>query len=114
MHPKPYPTDGHPDTIDLKEAQSFGKEMAQLGLRIQTEGPGAVFKEQPDTDECIFWVSPNTRVLCSCDEFVGTINHAYGSTNLFAISSTDIKICWAMYALTKKMEGAETPSVCLQ
>jgi flavodoxin/ferredoxin len=44
MHPKPYPTDGHPDAIDLKEAQSFGKEMTELRLRIETEGPGAVPK----------------------------------------------------------------------
>ncbi len=32
--PKPYPTDGHPDDIDLKEAEDFGKEMANLGQRI--------------------------------------------------------------------------------
>jgi flavodoxin/ferredoxin len=32
--PKPYPTDGHPDDIDLKEAEYFGKEMANLGQRI--------------------------------------------------------------------------------
>jgi flavodoxin/NAD-dependent dihydropyrimidine dehydrogenase PreA subunit len=43
-HPKPYPTDGHPDTIDLKEARLFGEEMAQLGLRIETEGPGIIPK----------------------------------------------------------------------
>ena len=26
--PKPYPSDGHPDSIDLKEAEEFGREMA--------------------------------------------------------------------------------------
>jgi flavodoxin/formate hydrogenlyase subunit 6/NADH:ubiquinone oxidoreductase subunit I len=44
MLPKPYPTDGHPDAIDLKEAQSFGEEMARLALCIQTEGPGVIPK----------------------------------------------------------------------
>jgi len=38
-HPKPYPTDGHPDEIDLKEAEDFGKEMAELSRRILAEGP---------------------------------------------------------------------------
>ena len=33
-HPKPYPTDGHPDVIDLKEAQDFGAEMVRLCQRI--------------------------------------------------------------------------------
>jgi flavodoxin/ferredoxin len=42
MHPKPYPTDGHPDAIDLKEARLFGEEMARLGLRIETDGPGVI------------------------------------------------------------------------
>jgi len=32
--PKPYLTDGHPDTIDLKEAQAFGKEMAERAMKI--------------------------------------------------------------------------------
>ncbi len=42
MMPKPYFTEGHPDDIDLAEAQAFGKEMAELRLRIKTEGPAAV------------------------------------------------------------------------
>ncbi|MFC1534644.1 flavodoxin family protein [Thermodesulfobacteriota bacterium] len=33
-HPKPYPTDGHPDEIDLKEAETFGKAMLELSLSI--------------------------------------------------------------------------------
>jgi flavodoxin/formate hydrogenlyase subunit 6/NADH:ubiquinone oxidoreductase subunit I len=32
--PKPYPTDGHPDSIDLKEAENFGKEMAKRSRKI--------------------------------------------------------------------------------
>lgn len=32
--PKPYFTDGHPDEIDLAEAEAFGREMAERALRI--------------------------------------------------------------------------------
>ncbi|WP_258359864.1 4Fe-4S dicluster domain-containing protein [Moorella sulfitireducens] len=31
---KPYFTDGHPDEIDLKEAETFGREMAERALRV--------------------------------------------------------------------------------
>jgi flavodoxin/ferredoxin len=32
--PKPYFTDGHPDEIDLKEAEDFGKELVERSRRI--------------------------------------------------------------------------------
>ena len=32
--PKPYLTDGHPDEIDLKEAEDFGKELPEISKRI--------------------------------------------------------------------------------
>jgi ferredoxin len=32
--PKPYLTDGHPDAIDLREAEDFGREMAERSQRI--------------------------------------------------------------------------------
>jgi ferredoxin len=32
--PKPYFTDGHPDAIDLKEAEDFGREMVERSKRI--------------------------------------------------------------------------------
>jgi len=32
--PKPYFTDGHPDAIDLKEAEDFGREMLERSRRI--------------------------------------------------------------------------------
>ena len=32
--PKPYFTDGHPDEIDLKEAEDFGREMVERSKRI--------------------------------------------------------------------------------
>jgi menaquinone-dependent protoporphyrinogen IX oxidase/NAD-dependent dihydropyrimidine dehydrogenase PreA subunit len=33
--PKPYFTDGHPDIIDIKEAEDFGKEMVERSGRIR-------------------------------------------------------------------------------
>jgi flavodoxin/Fe-S-cluster-containing hydrogenase component 2 len=32
--PKPYITDGHPDAIDMKEAEQFGREMAERAKKI--------------------------------------------------------------------------------
>jgi ferredoxin/flavodoxin len=32
--PKPYHTDGHPDEIDLQEAEAFGREMAERAIKI--------------------------------------------------------------------------------
>ena len=32
--PKPYLTDGHPDEVDLKEAEEFGREMVEVSQRI--------------------------------------------------------------------------------
>jgi flavodoxin/NAD-dependent dihydropyrimidine dehydrogenase PreA subunit len=40
--PKPYPSDGHPDEIDLKEAEDFGKEMVELSQRVSGEGPEVI------------------------------------------------------------------------
>jgi flavodoxin/NAD-dependent dihydropyrimidine dehydrogenase PreA subunit len=40
--PKPYPTDGHPDAIDLKEAEEFGKEMAERSQRITSGEKGLI------------------------------------------------------------------------
>jgi len=34
--PKPYLTDGHPDEIDLKAAEKFGREMVGISQRIHT------------------------------------------------------------------------------
>ncbi len=38
IEPKPYPADGHPDEIDLKEAEDFGKEMVELSRRVSIGG----------------------------------------------------------------------------
>jgi ferredoxin len=40
--PKPYFTDGHPDAIDLAEAEAFGREMAERALRIAAGEPDLV------------------------------------------------------------------------
>jgi menaquinone-dependent protoporphyrinogen IX oxidase/Fe-S-cluster-containing hydrogenase component 2 len=40
--PKPYFTDGHPDAIDLKEAEDFGQEMVERSRRIYKGETGLV------------------------------------------------------------------------
>ncbi|MBN2061375.1 MAG: EFR1 family ferrodoxin [Deltaproteobacteria bacterium] len=40
--PKPYFTDGHPDEIDLKEAEDFGKEMVARSKRISNGEAGLI------------------------------------------------------------------------
>lgn len=40
--PKPYPTDGHPDAIDLQEAEEFGREMAERSRRISSGETGLI------------------------------------------------------------------------
>ncbi len=60
VSPSPYLTDGHPDEIDLREAEEFGKEMAEISRRISAgesklipplpEMPGVVFGEGPPRD----------------------------------------------------------------
>lgn len=39
--PKPYPTDGHPDEVDLREAEEFGRETSELS-RLIYEGTARV------------------------------------------------------------------------
>jgi ferredoxin/flavodoxin len=45
--PKPYFTDGHPDEIDLDEAESFGKEMAERSQRVY-QGEADLIQELPE------------------------------------------------------------------
>jgi NAD-dependent dihydropyrimidine dehydrogenase PreA subunit/flavodoxin len=40
--PKPYFTDGHPDEIDLKEAEDFGREMVERSQRIRSGESGLI------------------------------------------------------------------------
>ncbi|NTV89947.1 MAG: hypothetical protein HGA22_06240, partial [Clostridiales bacterium] len=45
---KPYVTDGHPDAIDLQEAEAFGVEMAQRAMKVAAGETGLIPK--PGTD----------------------------------------------------------------
>jgi NAD-dependent dihydropyrimidine dehydrogenase PreA subunit/flavodoxin len=45
--PKPYFTDGHPDEIDLKEAEDFGCQMIDRSRRIQ-DGETGLIQELPE------------------------------------------------------------------
>ena len=47
--PKPYPLDGHPDEIDIKEAEDWGREMAERAIRIYN-GEKALIPEIPRGD----------------------------------------------------------------
>lgn len=40
--PKPYFTDGHPDEIDLQEAEAFGRDMAERAVRIAAGETGLI------------------------------------------------------------------------
>ncbi|MBN1847402.1 MAG: hypothetical protein JW932_02325 [Deltaproteobacteria bacterium] len=48
--PKPYYTDGHPDELDLKEAEVFGREMVELSRRIDN-GETELIPTFPETPE---------------------------------------------------------------
>jgi ferredoxin len=46
-HVEPYPTMGHPDEIDLKEAEDFGREMVQRSWRISAGETGLIPPDPP-------------------------------------------------------------------
>jgi flavodoxin/ferredoxin len=50
LMPKPYYTDGHPDSIDLKESMEFGKEIAIRSRKI-AGGETRLIPELPEKDE---------------------------------------------------------------
>jgi len=55
--PKPYLTDGHPDPIDLDEAEDFGRRMAERAQRIRAGETNLIppVPYGPDTDD--LWVN---------------------------------------------------------
>jgi NAD-dependent dihydropyrimidine dehydrogenase PreA subunit/flavodoxin len=57
--PKPYFTDGHPDEIDLKEAEDFGREMGEHSQRI-FRGETQLIPKLPEGKEWekIYWEPP--------------------------------------------------------
>jgi flavodoxin/ferredoxin len=48
--PKPYFTDGHPDSIDLQEAKDFGREMVERSMKIAAGGTQLI-PELPEKEE---------------------------------------------------------------
>ena len=46
-HPEPYPTGGHPDEIDLREAERFGKEMVERSRKISQGIKGLIPADPP-------------------------------------------------------------------
>jgi flavodoxin/ferredoxin len=46
LFPKPYLTDGHPDDIDLKEAEAFGSELPEISRKI-SEGDSTLIPPIP-------------------------------------------------------------------
>jgi NAD-dependent dihydropyrimidine dehydrogenase PreA subunit/flavodoxin len=48
--PKPYFTDGHPDDIDLREAEDFGREMVARSQRIHN-GETGIMQQLPEGKE---------------------------------------------------------------
>ncbi|MFC2070913.1 EFR1 family ferrodoxin [Chloroflexota bacterium] len=66
--PKPYLTDGHPDAIDLKEAEDFGREMAERSQSIYQGNTqlipafpkGREYDELYEPSEAKPWVFPET------------------------------------------------------
>ena len=57
--PKPYYTDGHPDAIDLKEAEDFGREMVERSRRVY-KGETQLIPVLPRGSEYdeIYWPAP--------------------------------------------------------
>lgn len=56
-NPTPYGTDGHPDEIDLKEAEEFGREMVWRSQRIYA-GETSLIPEEPPR-----WLLLSLRVI---------------------------------------------------
>jgi NAD-dependent dihydropyrimidine dehydrogenase PreA subunit/flavodoxin len=49
-----HPCDGHPDEIDLKEAEAFGREMAERAQRIAA-GETSLIPELPKPEDDMLW-----------------------------------------------------------
>ena len=60
--PKPYFTDGHPDETDLKEAENFGKEMAEKAKRSIRGRPNLYRNCQ--IYRCLHQVASLSRTRC--------------------------------------------------
>lgn len=52
---QPYITHGHPDEIDLREAEAFGREMAERAQKIYAGEKGLIPELPTDSDENLLW-----------------------------------------------------------
>ena len=59
--PRPYFTDGHPDSSDLKEAADFGKEMVERSLRI-SQGETGLIPDILSMKERVFPPEPSVEM----------------------------------------------------
>jgi flavodoxin/NAD-dependent dihydropyrimidine dehydrogenase PreA subunit len=57
-----HPCDGHPDAIDLKEAEAFGREMAERAKKIAA-GEKNLIPALPKPEDDILWRARDTTVL---------------------------------------------------
>jgi NAD-dependent dihydropyrimidine dehydrogenase PreA subunit len=73
--PKPYFTDGHPDEIDLKEAEDFGREMVERSRRIY-QGETDLIPEFPRGKEYDDIYDP-PELRANLGELLENLNAAY-------------------------------------
>jgi len=59
--PRPYFTDGHPDSFDLKEAADFGKEMVERSLRV-SQGKKGLIPDILSMKERVFPPEPSVEI----------------------------------------------------
>lgn len=63
--PRPYPTDGHPDEIDLMEARAFGKEMAERAKGIYAGEKGLIPKLPSGPNADSLWIQQRMEEMGS-------------------------------------------------
>ena len=76
--PDPYPTEGHPDRIDLMEAETFGREMADHSLRISL-GEKSLIPASPKAP----LEPPPSPPIEEDDPMSGDLQRGYASTLKF-------------------------------
>jgi len=70
-HVEPYPTMGHPDEIDLQEAEEFGKEMVERSRRISAGETGLI----PEAPQKLPIQPPNGLSLDVLDSFSSMVKY---------------------------------------
>ncbi|MGI5971865.1 MAG: flavodoxin domain-containing protein [Oscillospiraceae bacterium] len=62
-HLKPWFTDGHPDEIDLAEAENFGEAMARHSLKLAADGDTSILPEPLTNEVCDYIYGPGHPFL---------------------------------------------------